>query len=117
MRIKIFTFIHELNKKFAPTGKDANTECRGCHDQQLSQAFFDEIEVVRNSCNEFSTVRERLLSCMKNEKLQSVVDMVELLVPGHSLDVIALIIVSVIQHEGRGPCCQISKLRVFDLLT
>lgn len=111
VRVKIFAFIHELQKTFAPRPSD-----KSLGTSLLSRAFFDELDILRSQCNEFTAVRTKLEASIGDAQLKGVVDMVEFLVPGFSLDLLTLIIVAVIQHEGRGLCCQVSRLRVFNLL-
>ena len=91
VRVKIFAFIHELQKTFAPRSSD-----KSLGTPHLSRAFFDELDILRSQCNEFNAVRNKLQASLGNKQLKGVVNLVEFLVPGFSLDILTLIIVAVI---------------------
>ena len=67
------------------------------HGQYLSNDFFDQINLLRNSCNDFEGIQAKLSSIMRENEssdLSSLINMLEYMVPSHSLDMLTLIIIA-----------------------
>jgi hypothetical protein len=73
-----------------------NSSCE-VHGQYLSDEFFDQITLLRNSCNDFEGIQNKLSTIMmqeSNQDLAELINMLEYMVPSHSLDMLALIIIA-----------------------
>lgn len=54
-KVKIFAYLHEILKEFAP-----GTDDQSLGTLQLNSEFFLEIDELRRGCNEFESVKQLL---------------------------------------------------------
>lgn len=98
-KIHIFKFLNDLSMIYGigyDSSASTNSSCE-VHGQYLSDEFFDQITLLRNSCNDFEGIQNKLSTIMmqeSNQDLAELINMLEYMVPSHSLDMLALIIIA-----------------------
>jgi hypothetical protein len=84
--------------------------------QTLSLSFFRQIDMLRNSCNDFEGIQKKLSALMvsqgpHNKDIMQLTTMLEYLAPSYSLDILTILIISLRDHGNA--CKQTLSLDLF----
>ena len=101
IKIYLFKFLHDLHSTFGSHQRISTPEIVGqkyLGNGYLSAEFFEQIGILRSSCNDFEGLQKKLsilMSDSSSEKdLLSLVNMFEYIVPSYSLDLLTLIMIA-----------------------
>ena len=115
-KVHLFKFVHDLYMVFG------NSESRitdmSIGNGTLSHEFYKQIETLRRSCNDYDGLMAKISKIIGKDE-EDLVNMFEYMVPGHSLDILTLVIQAIGAQEcssQRLVCEKVVELEVFKLL-
>ena len=116
VKVHLFKFVHDLHMVFG--NHESRVPDMSIGNGSLSNVFYEQIELLRKSCNDYDGLKAKISKIIGNEE-DDLVHMFEYMVPGYSLDILTLVILAIGAQECSSQdlvCKKVHGLEVFKLL-